>query len=870
MKFSYIKLLIMTAIFPMANICDSLAQMSDLKAGNGVVKIASSRIIHRFFDTSPISPSGKYMALFRMPYEDHTPAPGDAGEVVLVDLQSGVERVVTTSRGWEMQLGAQVQWGASDQELYFNDVDISSWKAFAVKLNPLTGVSRRLDGTVFMVSRDGKKLASHNLIKSRYAQIGYGVIIPKELAARNVGIPNDDGVFITDTDSGKSKLLVSIQDIYDRSVPSIAISNPQDFEYYCFQVKWNPQGTRLLTTVQWSPVGGGARKRAVITMKADGSDLKTAVTPDQWAKGGHHVNWMPDGDHISMNLELGGKPGLELITARYDGTDLKTVFQPGSGHPSYHPKGLPLIVTDAYPGEMVTAGDGTVPIRLLNTETGIEEKLAGIFLSKAEGEFRIDAHPAWDNTGKYVVFNGLSDGTRSVFMASVDGSEPTPLYPWKVIGQLKTRDAKQIGKSSWSIGGETLDRDYTDYQSYKTYLGPLGAKRIRLQGGWSKCEKIKGVYDFKWLDAVIPDAASRGVFPWVELSYGNPIYEGGGDARLAGHIPTSPEALQAWDNWVRAIVTRYKDQVPEWEIWNEPDLNPTHTGREIGAFYLRTARIVKSVQPKAKLIALGMASVTRLDFMKEFMDYLKENDSLQYIDLLTYHGYAYNPDESYPKIEKLRELVWRYKPSIVFMQGENGAPSTPKEVTIGALRDQDWTELTQAKWDLRRMLGDHGRGIATNLFTISDIHYAAGDHMVGVNTKGILKTNSDKTIERPKMAYKAAQHVFSLFDDQLELQPGNPEVNQENLYAFQYKSKKGSNLLTLWSGEARPAENYNARMADITVTGEFKEPVLADLISGKTYAVPKENWSVKDGKTTFKSIAVPDYPVVIAEAALLH
>lgn len=57
---------------------------------------------------------------------------------------------------------------------------------------------------------------------------------------------------------------------------------------------------------------------------------------------------------------------------------------------------------------------------------------------------------------------------------------------WKEVGQLKTRDAKTIKASTWSIGAETLDRDYTDYQSYKMYLGPLGAKRIRLQGGWSK------------------------------------------------------------------------------------------------------------------------------------------------------------------------------------------------------------------------------------------------------------------------------------------------------------------------------------------------------------------------------------------------
>src|SRR4051812_14800530 len=48
---------------------------------------------------------------------------------------------------------------------------------------------------------------------------------------------------------------------------------------------------------------------------------------------------------------------------------------------------------------------------------------------------------------------------------------------WKQTGTLKTRNAKKITASTWSIGGETLDRDYTDYQSYKSYLGPLGATR---------------------------------------------------------------------------------------------------------------------------------------------------------------------------------------------------------------------------------------------------------------------------------------------------------------------------------------------------------------------------------------------------------
>lgn len=443
---------------------------------------------------------------------------------------------------------------------------------------------------------------------------------------------------------------------------------------------------------------------------------------------------------------------------------------------------------------------------------------------------------------------------------------------FREIGSVKTRSAKEIKASSWSIGGETMDRDYTDYQSYKKYLGPLGAKRIRLQGGWAKCEKVKGQYDFAWLDAVIPDAHSRGVNPWVELSYGNPIYEGGGEPKLAGRIPTSPEALEAWDKWVKTIVARYKGQVTEWEIWNEPDINKQNTGEEFAVFYIRTAKAVRSVQPKARLLAIGLAGVPAQGFMKPFLDKLKAENALQYIDVLTYHGYAPNPDTSYPKIEELRKLVWGYNPKVEFMQGENGAPSTPAKVTIGALRQFDWTELSQAKWDLRRMLGDHGRGIATNLFTISDIHYAAGDHMSGINTKGILKTNPDKTIERPKLAYKAAQHVFTIFDSELQaLTSQLPTTDQENQSAFAYKQKStGKMAVTVWCNEARPAETYAPKSSKITLTGSFREPVYVDLISGKVYEIPKANWKKEGSTVSFNGIPVIDSPVLIAEKSLFQ
>ena len=390
------------------------------KARESYRPVAEGGCIHRFFDTSPISPSGRYIAVFRLPYEDHAPVAGDEGEVVVLELETGKQVWSAMTRGWEMQMGANVQWGASDEQLFYNDVDTDTWTDHAVCANIFSGEKKICAGTVFMASPDGKKLSSYNLQKSRFAQTGYGVIVPDSKVSRNIGPVEDDGVYVTDLEKNECTMVASIKDIYEKSVPSIRIDDPENYEYYCFQTKWNPQGTRILTTVQWTPLGGGERRRAVITMNPDGTDIRTAVTPDQWWKGGHHINWMPDGDHLSMNLNVDGKPGVEIVSVRYDGTEVANLYPNGSGHPSFHPSGIPYVLTDAYSGEVIIE-DGRTPIRLIDVERQKETVAASVDLPEIRNfELRIDAHPVWDKTGRYVVFNARKDGKRCVCIIDMD------------------------------------------------------------------------------------------------------------------------------------------------------------------------------------------------------------------------------------------------------------------------------------------------------------------------------------------------------------------------------------------------------------------------------------------------------------------
>ncbi|MEU0163246.1 hypothetical protein ABZ154_31735 [Streptomyces sp. NPDC006261] len=432
---------------------------------------------------------------------------------------------------------------------------------------------------------------------------------------------------------------------------------------------------------------------------------------------------------------------------------------------------------------------------------------------------------------------------------------------WPYLGQVGPRPALQIGTSKLLVGAETLDRDYTSHQAFSPYLGKLGATGVRLQGGWAKTEKTKGVYDWTWLDKIVDDARAKGLKPWIQLSYGNKIYSGGGGGGLGGELPSSAEGLKAWDAWVKAMVNRYKDRVTEWEVWNEPNLAGIPVA-DYTDFYIRTAGLVRAAQPGA--VIYGQEAGIDVPYAKDFLTLLSQKGKSELLGGFSYHPYNPNPDDAwtYEQVAKLKALVDQYAPGAVIRQGENGAPSAPG--SFGALGDLDWTELSQSKWFLRRVLNDLGRDISTSVFSISDLHYPGK-----VNSKGLLQTNTDKSIRYAKQSFYAVQALASIFDSSLKPLPGyrwsaTPSTSL-TVQAFANRTS-GRQVVGVWSGAGKPSETNNRTSTDLTFTdGDFPDPVYIDVRTGAIHDIPAANWSVQNGTYTFKGIPVYDSPVLIAD-----
>ena len=492
------------------------------------------------------------------------------------------------------------------------------------------------------------------------------------------------------------------------------------------------------------------------------------------------------------------------------------------------------------------------------------------------------------------VLCGVTSAFAGIELAPIDTSADRVKTPLKVdmarVGTIRPRSVSEIRDSNWTLGCETIERGYADFWQYADYIAPLGIKTIRIQTGWARCEPEKGRFDFEWLDKIVDFARSKGVNVLLETSYGNPIYPGAGGWDLGAGFPTSEEGLAAWDRWIETLATHYKGRVRDWAMWNEPDIrNPALPGHEvaktpqdIAVFNVRTAKIIRKVIPDSRIAGLSLATV-RAEFFEDCLKTMGEDVRL--FDWFIYHGYAVAPESSYDSVEKLKAVLKKYHPAAKMRQGENGCPS--ELATRFAMSGVAWSEYSQAKWDMRRMLGDLGHDVESSVFTICDFNHVGRE----INRKGLLRANAGKKVLAVKRAYYAVQNVVSVFDSNVTriAEPAITNVDISVAY-YEYRNRSGLPIYAFWScGRPerqnssanprerryvtvylRPEDSFETRPTVFTVKGRpMKDPVWVDLLTGRIYAYPKGNMREVDDETFYIDVPVYDSPCLLTERTAL-
>ena len=525
----------------------------------------------------------------------------------------------------------------------------------------------------------------------------------------------------------------------------------------------------------------------------------------------------------------------------------------------------------------------------------------------------------------------LSAATQAVLAAdSAAYKELKPLTDsdFSLLGRIKPRTTGELVAagltSTFGVGGETTDRNFTYYENWGEYVAPLGVTKVRVQSGWHDIEKTittPATYDWTKFDKIVNGLTAQKVQPFVFLGYGNerPGCTDCGQTGLSSTLVPTGEGRVRFLNFVTAVVSRYKDQVTDWQIWNEPNGHVEATS--FATFTVEVAQAIKKVQPAAKLSignftagVLGNDAKSGLPYANTMLSYFAANKGPSIPDSdvsVGYHPYWQSPEHEFSGYRNFTEAV--YARGYKVRQDENGMPSGPcNQFASCNNMTVPWTEKDQAKNNMRRALGDFYKGFETSIFSISDMHYDTA-----LNNKGLLRTgtfdanndmpfaNGDQRIKEKKIAYGAYQNITSIFDNRLKVTParvaapavqpvacsstvsypGNTVVTSPKVVIHAYTQlDKGvvRNLLAVWvnSGKDLPYELPTAKLTIDCKNFHFAHladkgspPVYADLMDGRVYstsaAVVTGN-SAATNSVKISNLPVADWPIIIADDGIVN
>lgn len=455
------------------------------------------------------------------------------------------------------------------------------------------------------------------------------------------------------------------------------------------------------------------------------------------------------------------------------------------------------------------------------------------------------------------------------------------------IGKVEPKSSLQVKKSKIGLGFEKLDRDVFDPEKAYDKVAELGIKWARIQSGWQRTEIEKGVYDFNWIDSVIDNLIKRGIEPWVCLCYGNQLYDDLAK-KVFGAVGCPPiftaEQKNAWKNYVKAFVNRYKGKIRYYEVWNEPDgewcWKTGVSGTELGLFTIDTAKAVKEADESAKVIG-GVICKRDLSFLNEAF----KTGMGDYIDYISFHEYTSDESKVFERVEVLRALAKRYNPNIEIIQGESGSQS--RSGGNGALKTGAWTEEKQAKQLARHTIADLITDVHfTSYFSCMDMIEALRGEVGNLASYldygyfGVLGAEFDETGKASgtyykKPSYYALQNIASLFADDYELcdipavfLPENSDrifgmdLPRNKVITGGFAREKGE-AFVYWYPSDIMTSSYEGTVS-MQVYSKHDKVRLIDVMDGSVYEIP-ESIITRDefGLYSIKNLPIKDTPMIL-------
>jgi len=215
----------------------------------------------------------------------------------------------------------------------------------------------------------------------------------------------------------------------------------------------------------------------------------------------------------------------------------------------------------------------------------------------------------------------------------------------------------------FSVGASQIWMSAQDADRELDAAALTNARWLRVHVDWHAVEKVKGEYDWGYVDHWIDGARARGMRV-LGLITNTPDW-----AKAPGTALYAPPTDAAdYAAFAAAVAKRYRDRVTDWELWNEPNL-PRFLGfaESRAAVYVGLLKAaypaIKAVQPNSTVISAGLSPAVGVDGPANFLNDMYVNGAKGYFDAVAMHPYVFpaglaaDPDNAWSDLARAHDVM---------------------------------------------------------------------------------------------------------------------------------------------------------------------------------------------------------------------
>lgn len=215
----------------------------------------------------------------------------------------------------------------------------------------------------------------------------------------------------------------------------------------------------------------------------------------------------------------------------------------------------------------------------------------------------------------------------------------------------------------FSVGASQIWMSAQDADRELDAAALTNARWLRVHVDWHAVEKVKGEYDWGYVDHWIDGARARGMRV-LGLITNTPDW-----AKAPGTALYAPPTDAAdYAAFAAAVAKRYRDRVTDWELWNEPNL-PRFLGfaESRAAVYVGLLKAaypaIKAVQPNSTVISAGLSPAVGVDGPANFLNDMYVNGAKGYFDAIAMHPYVFpaglaaDPDNAWSDLARAHDVM---------------------------------------------------------------------------------------------------------------------------------------------------------------------------------------------------------------------